>query len=214
LGSSTMCSLFISVINYRISMAGLKVIIAVTGASGALYPRLLFSKLLTLDSQIEECGVVFSRYARKVWEYELGNDDYKGIPFKIYNPDDFFAPFASGSAGYHSMIICPCSMGTLGRIATGISSDLITRTADVMLKERSRLICMVRESPYSLIHIRNMLTVTEAGGIICPASPSFYTKPDTIETLAETVVYRALHLAGFSFPSYHWGEETQVSEEE
>jgi flavin prenyltransferase len=186
-----------------------KIVIAVTGASGALYAKLLFDRIKAISGQVEECGVVFSNYAQKVWEYELGNDDYKRIAFKVYSPDDFFAPFASGSAGYHSMIICPCSMGTLGRIASGVSSDLITRAADVMLKERRKLICMVRETPFSLIHIRNMNTVTEAGGIICPASPSFYGKPDSIEALAGTVVDRALQLAGFSFPSYRWGEEVK-----
>lgn len=190
-----------------------KIVIAVTGASGALYAKLLFDRLQTVPGQIEECGVVFSNYAQKVWEYELDNDDYKRIPFNVYSPDDFFAPFASGSAGYDSMIICPCSMGTLGRIASGVSSDLITRAADVMLKERRKLICMVRETPYSLIHIRNMQTVTEAGGIICPASPSFYGKPDSIEALAGTVVDRALQLVGFSFPSYRWGKTNEIGED-
>jgi len=184
-----------------------KIVIAVTGASGAIYARLLLERLHSLIGQVEECGVVFSQYACSVWEYELGNDDYNKIPFKVYSPNDFFAPFASGSAGFDTMIICPCSMGTLGRIASGAASDLITRSADVLLKERRKLICMVRESPYSLIHIRNMQTVTEAGGIICPASPSFYRKPATIEELAGTVIDRALQLAGFSFESYRWGAE-------
>jgi flavin prenyltransferase len=182
-----------------------KIVIGVTGASGAIYARLLLERLQKLDTQVEECGVVFSPYARLVWEYELGNDDYNRIPFKVYAPNDFFAPFASGSAGFDTMIICPCSMGTLGRIASGVSGDLITRSADVMLKERGRLICMVREAPYSLIHIRNMQSVTEAGGIICPASPSFYGKPSGIEELSGTVIDRALKLAGFSFRSYEWG---------
>ncbi len=184
-----------------------RIVIGVTGASGAIYARLLLERLQKLTSQIEECGVVYSPYARSVWEYELGNDDYKRIPFKVYAPNDFFAPFASGSAGFDTMIICPCSMGTLGRIASGVSSDLISRAADVMLKERGRLICMVREAPYSLIHIRNMQSVTEAGGIICPASPSFYGKPSGIEELSETVIDRALKLAGFSFGSYRWGAD-------
>jgi 4-hydroxy-3-polyprenylbenzoate decarboxylase len=105
------------------------------------------------------------------------------------------------------MIIAPCSMGTLGRIAAGVSNDLMTRSADVILKERRRLILLTREAPLSLIHIRNMKFVTEAGGIICPASPSFYSKPKSIEELAMTVVDRALSLAGFTFPAFHWGEE-------
>ena len=184
-----------------------KIVIGVTGASGAIYARLLLERLQLLTNQVEECGVVFSQYALSVWEYELCNDDYNRIPFKIYAPNDFFAPFASGSAGFDTMIICPCSMGTLGRIASGVSNDLMTRAADVMLKERRKLICMVRETPYSLIHLRNMQTVTEAGGIICPASPSFYGKPETIAELAGTVIDRALLLAGFSFESYRWGSE-------
>ena len=103
------------------------------------------------------------------------------------------------------MIIIPCSMGTLGRIATGVSSDLITRAADVILKERRKLICVIRDTPYNLIHIRNMESVTLAGGIICPASPSFYSKPQTIEELAATVVDRVLDLAGMDIQSFRWG---------
>ena len=191
-----------------------KIIIGVTGASGSIYAKLLLERLHVLIPQVEECGVVFSQYARQVWEYELGNDDYKRLPFKVYSPNDFFAPFASGSAGFDTMIICPCSMGTLGRIASGVSNDLITRSADVMLKERHRLICMIRESPYNLIHIRNMQTVTEAGGIIFPASPSFYGKPSSIEELAGTVIDRALQLAGFAFESYRWGPELTLGAED
>jgi 4-hydroxy-3-polyprenylbenzoate decarboxylase len=104
------------------------------------------------------------------------------------------------------MIIAPCSMGTLGRIATGISNDLITRAADVILKEKRKLICAVRETPYSLIHIRNMETITLAGGIICPATPSFYSKPKTIEEAAATVVDRIIDLAGLQIETYRWGK--------
>ena len=116
------------------------------------------------------------------------------------------APIASGSSSYNTLIICPCSMGTLGRIAGGISNDLITRAADVMLKERRKLICVVRETPYNLVHLRNMTTVTEAGGIICPATPSFYSKPQTVEEAANTVILRVLQLAGLSTDGYKWGE--------
>jgi 4-hydroxy-3-polyprenylbenzoate decarboxylase len=116
------------------------------------------------------------------------------------------APFASGSAKYNTLIICPCSMGTLARIATGISNDLITRAADVILKERRKLILVTRDTPLNLIHINNMKTVTEAGGIICPATPSFYSKPQTIEEVAATVIDRVIDLAGLEQDSYRWGK--------
>jgi 4-hydroxy-3-polyprenylbenzoate decarboxylase len=115
------------------------------------------------------------------------------------------APFASGSAQFNCMIIAPCSMGTLGRIAAGISNDLITRAADVILKERRRLICVIRDTPYNLVHIRNMETVTLSGGIICPATPSFYSKPSSIEGLVSTVVDRIIDLAGLEHSSFRWG---------
>ena len=124
----------------------------------------------------------------------------------FYEQNDFNAPFASGSGQYNTMIIIPCSMGTVGRIASGISNDLITRAADVVLKEKRRLICVLRDTPYNLIHIRNMETVTLAGGIICPATPSFYSKPTTIEEVASTVVDRVLDLAGIDIKTYRWGK--------
>jgi 4-hydroxy-3-polyprenylbenzoate decarboxylase len=117
------------------------------------------------------------------------------------------APFASGSANYGTMIICPCSMGTMGRIATGISNDLTTRAADVILKERRKLIIVARETPLSLIHINNMKIITEAGGVICPATPSFYSNPKSFEELAATVVDRVLMLSGLENESYSWGEK-------
>ena len=183
-----------------------KVVVAVTGASGSIYAKLLFEKLASLENQIEAIGVVFSKYAREVWEHELKDNSYSNLSFPVYDPHDFFAPFASGSAGYDAMLVCPCSMGTLGRIAAGVSNDLITRAADVILKERKKLILVPRELPYSLIHINNMKTITEAGGIICPASPSFYSQPSSIQEVVQTVVNRLLDLAGFDIPSYKWGE--------
>ncbi len=184
-----------------------KVVVAVTGASGAIYSKLLFEKLDSLENQIEAIGVVFSKYAKEVWEHELKDDSYNKLSFPVYDAHDFFAPFASGSAGYDIMLVCPCSMGTLGRIAAGISNDLITRAADVMLKERKKLILVPRELPYSLIHISNMKTITEAGGIICPASPSFYSQPSNIQEVVLSVVDRVLDLAGFDIPYYKWGEK-------
>lgn len=183
-----------------------KIIIAITGASGAIYAHLLLKKLQQLNSQVQEVGVVLSSNAREVWKLELGNTAYEKLPFKIYASNDFFAPFASGSARFNTMIICPCSMGTLARIAQGISNDLITRAADVILKERRKLILVTRDTPLNLIHINNMKTVTEAGGIICPASPSFYSKPATIEEAAATVVDRVLDLAGFDIDTFRWRE--------
>ncbi|MGC6471166.1 MAG: UbiX family flavin prenyltransferase [Flavobacteriales bacterium] len=184
-----------------------KIVVSVSGASGAIYAKVLFDKLKELSSQIDDVGVLMSDNAKYVWKTELGNDDYKKLPFTFYSPQDFDAPFASGSARYETMIICPCSMGTLGRIAQGISNDLTTRAADVILKERRKLILVTRDTPISLIHINNMKTITETGGIICPASPSFYSNPTTFEDLALTVVDRVIQLAGLDNNSYQWGND-------
>lgn len=183
-----------------------RIAIGVTGASGAIYAKVLFDRLRQVSDQLDACGVVLSNNAKDVWEYELGNRDFENIPFKVYGPNDFFAPFASGSAGYTAMVVCPCSMGTMGRIAAGVSNDLMTRAADVMLKERRKLVLVPRDTPFSLIHINSMRTVTEAGGIICPASPSFYSRPKDFEELALTVVDRALALTGIDLDGYRWGE--------
>jgi flavin prenyltransferase len=182
-----------------------KIVVAITGASGSLYASLLLGKLLSIPEQWENISLVMTANARQVWETELENQSYKSLPLDIFETGDFTAPFASGSARFDTMIIIPCSMGSLGRIATGVSSDLISRSADVILKERRRLICVIRDTPYNLIHIRNMETITLAGGIICPASPSFYSKPKTIEELAATVVDRVIDLAGFDLKSFRWG---------
>ena len=187
-------------------MKKLKIIIGITGASGSIYGKLLLDKVKSLEGQIRDCGVVFSDNARAVWAYELGKFNEKEVPFQVYRPDDFFSPLASGSAGYDVMIVCPCTMGTLGRIASGVSTDLLTRAADVILKERKKLILVPREMPYSLIHLNNMKILTEAGAVICPASPSFYSKPQNMEEAVMTVVDRALTLAGFEFPSFRWGK--------
>ena len=182
-----------------------KIVVAITGASGAIYPKLLIEKLLVLKDQWEELSIVMSNNAKEIWKTELGNEDFKNYPVRFFEKNDFSAPFASGSARYNIMIVCPCSMGTLSRIATGTSNDLVTRAADVILKERRKLVLMLRETPYSLIHIKNMETVTLAGGIICPATPSFYSRPQTIEEAALTVVDRLLDLAGLDITTYRWG---------
>ena len=185
-----------------------KIVVAITGASGSVYAKVLLTKLSQLNDQIEELGVVMTENAKDVWKTELGEEGYKNFDVKYYGQQDFYAPFASGSGQYNTMIIVPCSMGTLGRIATGISSDLITRAADVILKERRRLICVARDTPYNLIHIKSMETITLAGGIICPATPSFYSLPKTIEEVAATVVDRIIDLAGLKQNSFRWGEQS------
>lgn len=184
-----------------------KIVVAITGSSGAIYAKTLLDTLSTLTEQLDAVGVVFSDNARLNWELEIGPVDLSPYPFDFYEKNDFFAPFASGSAQYEVMIICPCSMGTLARVATGISNDLVTRAADVVLKERRKLILVTRDTPLSLIHINNMKTVTEAGGIICPASPSFYSRPTDLESIARTVTDRVLDLSGLKLDSYRWGEQ-------
>jgi len=184
-----------------------KVVVAITGSSGSVYAQVLLDKLAALHEQWTAVGVVLSDNAVVNWELEIGPANFEAYPFDFYAKNDFYAPFASGSAKYETMIVCPCSMGTLARIATGVSNDLVTRAADVVLKERRRLILVPRDTPLSLIHLNNMKTVAEAGGIICPASPSFYSRPQTIEAVAATVVDRVLDLAGFDLKSYRWGEE-------
>jgi len=183
-----------------------KIVIAVTGASGSIYAKLALDKLILLKEQWQELSVVLTENAKEVWRTELENESYQNYPVKFFSQQDFSAPFASGSGQYNTMIIIPCSMGTLGRIATGVSDSLITRAADVILKEKRKLICVVRDTPYNLIHIRNMETVTLAGGIICPATPSFYSKPKTIEEVASTVVDRVLDIAGLDVKTFRWGK--------
>jgi 4-hydroxy-3-polyprenylbenzoate decarboxylase len=182
-----------------------KIVIAITGASGSIYADLLIRKLGLIKDQWEQVSVVFSENAKTVWKTELGNEDFLNIPFPAYEKNDFNAPFASGSGQYDTMIIVPCSMGTMGRIAHGVSGDLITRAADVMLKERRKLICVARETPYNLIHIKNMELITLAGGIVCPATPSFYSNPQSVEEVASTVVDRIIDLAGMQIKTYRWG---------
>lgn len=183
-----------------------KIVVAVTGASGSIYAKVLMHKLIALGEHIDELSLLMTNNAQEVWQTELDDDSYKNLPVKYYSQQDFNAPFASGSGQYNTMIIIPCSMGTLGRIASGISNDLITRAADVVLKERRKLICVARETPYNLIHLKNMENITLAGGIICPATPSFYSKPKTIEEVAATVVDRVIDLAGLPSSTFRWGK--------
>ena len=182
-----------------------KLILAITGASGSIYAQRIIYYLNEFSDQYESFDIVFSKNAQDVWNHELGLDPSTIIDQNIYSPNDFYAPFASGSANYSTMIICPASMGSIGRIANGISDDLISRAADVMLKERKKLIIVARETPYNLIHLRNMTQLTESGAIILPATPSFYSKPKNITELVDTVVLRVLSAAGIKTNSYKWG---------
>jgi len=181
-----------------------RIIVAIGGSSGSIYAKLLMDKFAAMTDI--KVGVVMTENALLNWKLELGDFDTSVYPFDFYKKDDFFAPFASGSAKYDTMIVCPCSMGLLSRIATGHSNDLITRAADVILKERRKLIIVPREAPYSLIHLRNMTSVTEAGAIICPATPSFYSQPQTITEICNTVVDRIVDLCGLQQDTYRWGE--------
>jgi len=182
-----------------------KIIVAVTGASGSIYALHLLDKLIALKNKPAEISLIFTENGKKVWEYEVGKFTINSKILRLYSNDDLFASVASGSAGYDAMVIIPCTMGTLGRIASGTSDDLISRAADVMLKERKTLILVTREAPINLIHIENMKTITLAGGIIYPASPSFYSKPKTMEELEMTVVNRVLDMMGLETDIHRWG---------
>ena len=181
-----------------------KIIVAITGASGSIYAKVLLDKLLLYKDQIDTVAVVMSKNAMDVWEFELGTKSYEDYPFKRYEKDDFMAPFASGSAQFKTMIVAPCSMGSLARIAAGTSNDLVCRAADVILKERRQLILVTRETPLSLIHINNMKTLTEVGALILPATPSFYSIPKTFEELAATVIDRVIDSIGIEQDTERW----------
>ncbi len=182
----------------------MKLVIGIGGASGSIYARVVLEKLRDLGQQ-HEVAVVMSKNAMTNWVLENDPGFLDTCPFPIFANDDFHAPFASGSGKFDAMIICPCSAGLMGRIANGISDDLMSRAADVMLKERKKLVLVVRETPFNLIHIENMRSLTLAGAIICPAIPSFYSRPDSIDALIQTVSFRALELAGIKTDSFTWG---------
>lgn len=171
----------------------MKVVVGVTGASGA--PYALRALEFLREAPGVEVDVVFTKTGRLVWSHELGSDP-NDLALTIWSPSDFTAPFASGSARYDGMLIIPCSAGTMARVAHGVSTDLVSRTADVMLKERRPLVLVLRETPLSLIHLRNAELIVQAGGVVMPASPSFYSKPRTMGQLVDTVVARALDRLG------------------
>ncbi len=188
-----------------------KIILAVTGASGAGYARLLADKLLELSPAGSTLDMVFSETGQAIWRQETDNAPIlPGV--RVWDNHNFSAPFASGSSRYQTLIICPCSMGTVGRIASGTAESLITRAADVMLKERRRVILVPRETPFSLIHLRNLEQLTLAGAIVVPASPSFYNHPATLTEALMTVVDRVLDLSGFPRPYPRWGTNTDTKQ--
>lgn len=183
----------------------MNIVVAVTAASGSIYARLLVESLVRSE-QVGRIALVYSENAREVAEHE-GVSMPTDAKIVEYSNSDLFASPASGSAAWDAMVVVPSSVGTVGRVANGVSQTLIERAADVMLKERRRLVFVVRETPYSLIHLRNMTTLTEAGAVIVSASPSFYSKPATVEELCLTVVERVVALLGIRAEHYEWGKE-------
>ena len=182
-----------------------RIIIAVTGASGSLYARLLANKLLTYEGA--EISVIVTDNGEAVMRFEDNAGWLADERLHRYDNRDLFSAPASGSARFDAMAVIPCSMGTLGRIAAGVSNDLLGRAADVMLKERRTLVLVPRELPLHTIHLRNMTALSECGAVICPASPSFYGHPESVEALCETVTNRVVSLLGFDPGTKEWGEE-------
>lgn len=182
----------------------MNIILSITGASGAIYARQCL-ELLLANSDVERIALICSDNAVGVIKHE-GITIPESERIVRYSNDDMWSSVASGSACWDAMIVVPASMGTVGRIASGVSQSLIERAADVMLKERRRLVLVVREAPYSLIHLRNMTTITEAGGVIIPASPSFYFNPQNIESLTLSISTRAVEMLGLKVDHQHWGE--------
>ncbi len=176
----------------------MRIVIAATGASGAIYLQRLIDAIAADGPH--EMHLVASGYGQQVIHEELGE---LRVPDSLIQHSDrsMNAPFASGSALFDAMLIVPCSMGTLGRIAAGTSDSLILRAADVFLKESRPLILVPRETPWNLIHARNVVRVMEAGARVLPAMPSFYSKPGTIEELVDTVVWRILDQIGIRSPN-------------
>lgn len=180
-----------------------KIIVAITGASGSIYARKVVEMLVASDIPAH-IAVIISRHGREVMEYENEVISASDARVVFYDNEDMFAPPASGSADYNAMVIVPCSMGNAGRIASGVSYDLIGRAADVMLKERRTLVAVVRETPLSTIHLRNLTTLSECGAVILPASPSFYSHPADVEALCDTVVERIMKIIGIPGNGFRW----------
>jgi len=182
----------------------MKLVIAATGASGAIYLQRLLEQI---DCKAHDVHLIMSGYAREVVKQEL--DDFK-IPPAVsqHSETDMNVPFVSGSARFDAMVVVPCSMATLGRIASGSSDSVLLRAVDVFLKERRKLILVPRETPWNLIHARNVISLLEAGAIVPPVIPSFYSRPSSITDLVDTVVWRILDQIGLPSPgAYRWGDK-------
>ncbi|MFT6618266.1 MAG: 4-hydroxy-3-polyprenylbenzoate decarboxylase [Limisphaerales bacterium] len=173
----------------------LKLIVAITGASGSVYAQRLLDRL---DPEEHEIHVIFSNYAKAVLSEELPEGLKLRPGVQQHGLKSMNVPFASGSNPADAMVVIPCSMGTLGRIAHGISDNVLLRSADVVLKERRKLLLVPRETPLSLIHVKNFELLLLAGATLIPANPSFYSRPQTIEEVADTVVARVLDHLGVS----------------
>lgn len=181
-----------------------KLVVAVTGASGSIYAKTFIQQIEKHKEEVE-CHLVFSENAYTVWEWELKESPhFPGLP--LYHHKDYFAPFASGSSGFDGMVIIPASMSTIAKITQGLSTDLITRAADVMLKEEKKLILVFRESPLSEIHLRNLLDLKRMGATIFAAAPPFYHHPETIEELIQPLIDRILDHLALPRSGYQWGK--------
>jgi len=181
-----------------------KIVVGITGASGAPYARRLLEVLRGRDDV--ELGVCMSQTAPEVWALECGGDLREAVGAPIWATRDYRAPFASGSAGWHAMAVVPCSMGTAARIAHGISDTLLTRAADVMLKERRTLVVVPRETPLGLVHLENLTQLARLGAVVLPAMPSFYGKPETLGDAIDTVIGRLLDHLGLEHDlTRRWG---------
>lgn len=183
----------------------MKIAIGISGSSGTIYAKSLLDKLSVISGI--ELAIVISGNALKNISNELSNFKPEEYGIKIYNTTDFNAPFASGSAQWDALIVCPCSAGFMAKVSSGLADDLMSRAAQVMLKERKKLVLVLRETPLSLIHIENMRTITLAGGIICPAIPSFYSNHYEIDDIISSVTNRVIDIVGIDSKSFRWGNK-------
>lgn len=193
-----------------------KIVVGITGASGAPYAKRLLAYLTRRVREVGdvEVGVCLSATAPEVWALECGGDLREHIELPVYGMRDYKAPFASGSAGWDAMAIVPCSMGTCARIAHGISDTLLTRAADVMIKERRSLVIVPRETPLSVIHLENLTALARVGATIMPAMPSFYGQPQGVDQLLDTVVGRVLDHLGLEHDLIkRWGSSKEKVKE-